>query len=99
MSNQNQQPVGAILSEQALNAAAKLMAEQFDYPWDFMPEQGRQKMRDNVKAIYGALKTQQPSGVVLPERKPILWSAGCGHETPNHAWNACLDEIERLNRK
>lgn len=43
-----------------------------------------------------ALKAQ-PARVVLPERKHTDWRAGAGHETPNHGWNACLDEVARLN--
>lgn len=32
-------------------AAAKHLAASFDYPWEFMPEQGREDMRSKVKAV------------------------------------------------
>lgn len=37
-----------------LDAAAKVLAEAFDYPWDHMPEQGRNTMRGHVKDIIKA---------------------------------------------
>ncbi|RKL17375.1 hypothetical protein BFJ72_g15286 [Fusarium proliferatum] len=34
-----------------LEAAAKKLAELFDYPWEHMPAEGRQNMRKNVEAV------------------------------------------------
>ena len=45
-------------------------------------------------AELAAIKAQ---GVVMPERKHTDWRSAAGHETPNHGWNACLDEVARLN--
>lgn len=67
-----------------------------DPMWVFENYVAAAELIDELERELAALKAK-PSGVVLPERKPILWSAGCGHETPNHAWNACLDEVARLN--
>ncbi len=38
-----------------LDAAAKKLAELFDYPWDHMPAKGRQTMRNNVIAVLEAI--------------------------------------------
>jgi len=38
-----------------LEAGAKKLAEVFDYPWEHMPQQGRQTMRDNVIAVLQAI--------------------------------------------
>lgn len=46
-----------------VEAAAKKMAEIFDYPWDFMPEKGRNTMRENVRAVLDAAIAQQKGGV------------------------------------
>lgn len=41
---------------QALNveAAAKTLAAFMDYPWEYMPEQGREEMRKHAKAVIEA---------------------------------------------
>lgn len=44
---------GASAPEQ-IEAAAKKLAEVFDYPWEHMPEQGRATMRNNAIAVIGA---------------------------------------------
>lgn len=33
------------MNQATIEKAAKTLAEQFDYPWDHMPEQGRDNMR------------------------------------------------------
>jgi len=35
-------------------AAAKVLAECMDYPWEFMPSQGRDTMRAHVRAVLAA---------------------------------------------
>lgn len=45
--------------ERDIEAAAKKLAELTDYPWEFMPEQGRAKMREDAAAIIAA---SQPNG-------------------------------------
>jgi len=37
-----------------LDAAAKALAESMDYPWDFMPEQGRTRMKANARMVIEA---------------------------------------------
>lgn len=37
-----------------IESAAKKIAERMDYPWECMPEQGRNSMRENAKAIVDA---------------------------------------------
>lgn len=50
-----QQPVSA----EAINAAAKVLAECMDYPWEHMPAQGREQMRKHAKTVIdAALSTQ-----------------------------------------
>lgn len=39
------------MTDGAVNAAAKVLAERFDYPWEHMPEQGRNSMRETVRAV------------------------------------------------
>lgn len=39
-----------------IDAAAKKLAESFDYPWENMPKQGRQNMRKIVQAVLAAAK-------------------------------------------
>jgi len=46
---------GAALPD--IEAAAKVLAAKMDYPWEYMPEQGRQSMRENAKAVIYAAKT------------------------------------------
>jgi hypothetical protein len=36
---------------QNIEAAAKKLAECFDYPWEYMPEQGRNNIRKHAKAV------------------------------------------------
>jgi hypothetical protein len=42
------------LSEAQIDAAAKKLAECMDYPWEHMPEQGRNSMREHAKAVIEA---------------------------------------------
>lgn len=37
-----------------IDAAAKALAESMDYPWEFMPEQGRARMRANAHMVIEA---------------------------------------------
>ena len=37
-----------------IEAAAQALAAAFDYPWDHMPEKGRENMRQNVRAVLKA---------------------------------------------
>lgn len=37
-----------------IEAAAKKLAECMDYPWEYMPEQGRENMRKNARAVIEA---------------------------------------------
>jgi hypothetical protein len=43
---------------QDIEAAAKKLAECMDYPWEYMPEQGRQAMRENAKSVLRAAAPQ-----------------------------------------
>src|SRR6186713_1459212 len=45
---------GIRMSEAALEAAAKAMAEAFDYPWEYMPTVGRINMRTIAKNVIDA---------------------------------------------
>ena len=42
------------LTDEAVNAAAKVLAERFDYPWEHMPEEGRKNMRAQARAVVEA---------------------------------------------
>lgn len=42
------------LTEAQINAAGKKMAECMDYPWGYMPEQGRAEMRKHAQAVIEA---------------------------------------------
>lgn len=48
------QPVREPLTPEQIDAAAKMMAECMDYPWDFMPERGRSGMRKRAVAVIEA---------------------------------------------
>ena len=37
-----------------IEAAAKTLASAMDYPWEHMPEQGREEMRKHAKAVIEA---------------------------------------------
>ena len=43
-----------------IEAAAKMLADRMDYPWEHMPEQGRASMREHAKAVISAAMTYQP---------------------------------------
>ena len=47
------------LTDSSVDAAAKILAERFDYPWTYMPEQGRNSMRETVRAIIAALREKE----------------------------------------
>lgn len=40
-----------LVAENNLEAAAKKLASCMDYPWEHMPEQGRNSMREHAKAV------------------------------------------------
>lgn len=42
------------VAAEQIDAAARKLAEVFDYPWEHMPEQGRATMRNNAIAVIGA---------------------------------------------
>lgn len=42
-------------SAELIEAAAKVIAECMDYPWEHMPEEGRENMRRHAKAVAAAL--------------------------------------------
>lgn len=37
-----------------IDAAGKALAESMDYPWEFMPEQGRARMKANARMVIEA---------------------------------------------
>ena len=39
------------LTDEAVNDAARVLAERFDYPWEHMPEEGRKNMRVQARAV------------------------------------------------
>lgn len=43
-----------------IEQAAQKLAELFDYPWQYMPEKGRETMRANVRAVLQAAGVAQP---------------------------------------
>lgn len=43
-----------------IDRAAKVLAECMDYPWDHMPEQGRDQMRLHAKAVIAASTKEAP---------------------------------------
>lgn len=63
----------AELSDKQIDAAAKKMAECFDYPWEHMPEKGRQSMRDNVRAILDAAELQSDRSAELEAVQRDAW--------------------------
>lgn len=44
-----------------VEAAAQRLAACMDYPWEFMPEQGRNSMREHAKAVINAALERKPS--------------------------------------
>jgi hypothetical protein len=47
-------PPAADVRESQIESAAKKLAEVMDYPWDYMPEQGKTTMRKNAVAVIEA---------------------------------------------
>lgn len=47
--------IDAASAPEQLDAGARKLAELFSYPWEHMPDQGRQEMRDNVIAVMQAM--------------------------------------------
>lgn len=54
------------LIHEQIDRAAKVLAELFDYPWERMPEEGREKMRENAMAVLEAAHGIQPAHKDLP---------------------------------
>lgn len=54
----------APLTHEQITNAAKKLAECMDYPWDFMPEQGRDAMRKHAQAVIEAA-----NGITTNSRK------------------------------
>lgn len=54
----------APLTQEQITNAAKRLAECMDYPWEFMPEQGRDAMRKHAQAVI-----QAAHGITTPDRK------------------------------
>lgn len=50
------------LTDGQIEAAAKMMAHCLFYPWEHMPEKGRQNMRDDAQAIVLAALHQSTGG-------------------------------------
>ena len=48
----------AVKAPNAIEAAAKMLCARMDYPWDYMPEKGREAMRGNATAILDAAIAQ-----------------------------------------
>lgn len=47
-------PVTSDMRESQIESAAKKLAEVMEYPWDYMPEQGKTTMRKNAVAVIEA---------------------------------------------
>ena len=46
------------LTDAQVDAAARVIAERMDYPWQHMPEQGRDNMRSIARAVLAINKDQ-----------------------------------------
>lgn len=53
-------------------AAARAMAAAFDYPWEPMPEKGREEMRKNARAVLAAADGVAPAQGVSDEQIDAL---------------------------
>lgn len=54
-SQPTQAQAGAVpLTDEQITAAAKKLAECMEYPWEFMPEPGRENMRKHAQAVIAA---------------------------------------------
>lgn len=42
------------ITEVQISAAAKELAKRLDYPWEYMTDEGRESMRENVRAVIEA---------------------------------------------
>lgn len=50
----NAEPPAPVAFVIDIESAAKKLAQCMDYPWEYMPEQGRQSMREHAKAVVEA---------------------------------------------
>lgn len=56
-----QAQAGAVpLADEQIDAAAKKLAECMEYPWEFMPEPGRENMRKHAQAVIAAANGSPP---------------------------------------
>lgn len=54
-----------------IEKAAQKLADCMDYPWEFMPEQGRENMRNHVKAIFEAANSAPAEDVRTVVDEPV----------------------------
>jgi len=47
-----------MLNNELMNNLAKELSESFDYPWEFMPEKGREDFRIKVRNIARAARSE-----------------------------------------
>lgn len=52
------------MNNEQIEAAAKAIAACMDYPWEHMPEQGRETMRQHAKSIIEAAGLCAPADVL-----------------------------------
>jgi len=56
-----------------IDAAAKVLAECMDYPWEHMPKQGRDNMRKNARAVLAAAQPAPvPADMVMVPRDILV---------------------------
>lgn len=61
-----------------IESAAKKLAEVMDYPWEFMPTQGRVRMRENAWAVLKAAGAEVPTCCGEGRVAPTGICAECG---------------------
>lgn len=62
---ESKQPSAGVAQGIDIDAAAKALAQCMDYPWDFMPVQGRKAMYEHAKSVIGAARLNV-SAVAVP---------------------------------
>jgi len=56
-------PAAPVVNGLNIELAARKLAERFDYPWVYMPDKGRETMRQHAQAVLdAALHPTQPKG-------------------------------------
>lgn len=68
------------LTDKQINAAAKKMAECMDYPWEFMPGEGRNLFRKHVQDVIKAAGLTAESAEQREQGQEIKcsWCKYCG---------------------